>query len=232
MNLFRKITIVVFSLVFRARHLLFTGVIRVDRQSISRVLLGKSVSMKGKLVCYESDVQLAKRCIVAKTASVGADGGGFIALGEDVILGERTILSTCGGRLEVGRGTSFFSDCLISGNVIIGEDCLFANNVTVLSSTHQIHGDGTIRQNDAAVRSQFDYCLYEDVSIGDDCWLGANAVVLPGVSISKGTVVGANAVVSKTFPEYSVLTGVPAKVSGSRDRYAKKPELAGSVFQR
>lgn len=54
---------------------------------------------------------------------------------------------------------------------------------------------------------------FKDVYIGDDCWIGANAVILPGVKLGRHTVVGAGAVVTKSFPEGGcVLAGVPAKV--------------------
>ena len=124
--------------------------------------------------------------------------------------------SSCGGTVRVGNRTSFFSDCLISGAVTIGNDCLFANNVTVLSGTHQIRGVGTIRENDAAWKRSPDFRLYDPISIGEDCWLGANSVILPGVSLGKGVVVGANTVVTKSFSDYVILGGVPAKVIGSR----------------
>ena len=63
---------------------------------------------------------------------------------------------------------------------------------------------------------QPDYTCYERVVVGDDCWLGSNAVILPGATLSKGTVVGANAVVTKDFPQYSIIAGMPAKVIGKR----------------
>ena len=53
----------------------------------------------------------------------------------------------------------------------------------------------------------------KDVSIGDHCWLGTNVCVMPGVMLGPHTVVGANAVVTKSFPDgWCVLAGVPAKV--------------------
>lgn len=53
----------------------------------------------------------------------------------------------------------------------------------------------------------------EDVAIGDHCWLGTNACIMPGVTLGPHTVVGANAVVTKSFPDgWCVLGGVPAKV--------------------
>ena len=56
----------------------------------------------------------------------------------------------------------------------------------------------------------------DPILISEDCWLGANSVVLPGVSLGKGTVVGANTVVTKSFPDYAILGGVPAQIIGSR----------------
>ena len=53
----------------------------------------------------------------------------------------------------------------------------------------------------------------ESISIGEHCWIGTNACLMPGVVLGPHTVVGANAVVTKSFPEgYCVLAGVPAKV--------------------
>ncbi|PKG80385.1 hypothetical protein CXF80_19970 [Shewanella sp. Actino-trap-3] len=52
----------------------------------------------------------------------------------------------------------------------------------------------------------------DDVSIGDDCWLGARSIILPGVSLGKGVTVCAGAIVTKSFPDYSVIAGVPAKI--------------------
>lgn len=50
------------------------------------------------------------------------------------------------------------------------------------------------------------------ITIGDNCWFGANVTVLPGVTIGNGCVIGAGSVVSKDIPDHSLVTGVPAKV--------------------
>lgn len=61
------------------------------------------------------------------------------------------------------------------------------------------------------------------ISIGHDSWLGAGAIVLPGVNIGKYCIVGAGAVVTKDIPDYSVVAGVPAKVIRTVDK-SKLPE--------
>ena len=52
----------------------------------------------------------------------------------------------------------------------------------------------------------------EEVIIEDDVWCGANVTILKGVTIGNGSVVAAGAVVTKSFPPYSIIGGVPAKL--------------------
>ena len=60
----------------------------------------------------------------------------------------------------------------------------------------------------------------EKVSIADDCYIGTGAIILPGVSIGKGSVIGAGAVVTKSIPKNSIAVGMPAKIIG-RNRSKK-----------
>lgn len=54
------------------------------------------------------------------------------------------------------------------------------------------------------------------VVIEDDVWIGSRVIILPGVTIGKGSVIGASAVVSKSVPPYSVVAGNPAKIVKTR----------------
>ena len=51
-----------------------------------------------------------------------------------------------------------------------------------------------------------------EVFIGDDCWVGCRAIILPGIKIGKGVVIGAGAVVSKDIPDFSVVLGNPERI--------------------
>jgi acetyltransferase-like isoleucine patch superfamily enzyme len=55
------------------------------------------------------------------------------------------------------------------------------------------------------------------IVIEDDCWIAANSIILDGVTIGRGSVVAAGAVVSKSVPPYSVVAGVPARIIKSRN---------------
>jgi acetyltransferase-like isoleucine patch superfamily enzyme len=61
--------------------------------------------------------------------------------------------------------------------------------------------------------------------IGEDCWLGGNAIVLPGVTIGRGVTVGAGSVVTKDVPDFCVVAGNPARVIRKIDPRAPDPRL-------
>lgn len=79
---------------------------------------------------------------------------------------------------------------------------MFGPNVSIFAATHE-----------AEVQSRRDNIEYgKPVVIGDDCWIGGNVVILPGVKIGRGVTVGAMSVVTKDVPEFCVVMGQPARV--------------------
>jgi len=95
------------------------------------------------------------------------------------------------------------------GGVEIGDQTLISMHASILSSDH------AIPERAKLVRHCQD--VLKPTKIGKDVWVGANAVVLGGVTIGDGCVVGAGAVVTKDLPAYSVAVGVPARIVRSRD---------------
>ena len=100
--------------------------------------------------------------------------------------------------LSIFQGNSYFQT--IDGKISLGKNVWIARGVCLITTNHD---------PEAPERHLPGY----DIKIGDNCWIGANAVVMPGVELGPHTVVGANAVVTKSFPVgHCVLVGVPAKV--------------------
>ena len=90
--------------------------------------------------------------------------------------------------------------CYVQGRngIEIGDHSLFAPGVKIISANHDPDHLGQ-------------WLPAEPVVIGRRCWIGANAVILPGVQLGDGCRVGAGAVVTKSFPSDSAVGGVPAR---------------------
>lgn len=109
-------------------------------------------------------------------------------------------------KIEIGSSVRIGHNVEIIANskVIIGDDCLIAQCVLITTVEH-----GLIKNN-IPMRLQKE--LYKDVIIETDVWIGAKAIILPGVRIGKGAVIGAGAVVTRSVESYSIVGGVPAKL--------------------
>lgn len=88
-----------------------------------------------------------------------------------------------------------------SGTVSIGDDCLIASHVAIVSVTHDTNGIVFRETNRKA-----------PIEIKDNVWIGAGAILLPGVTLGSGCVVAAGAVVTKDVPSNVVVAGIPAGV--------------------
>lgn len=109
-----------------------------------------------------------------------------------------------GFNIEVGKNFFANYNCTILdvGKVKIGDNCQIAPNVSIYTAGHPIHPDSR--------NSMYEYGI--DVTIGDNCWIGGNAVICPGVRIGDNVVIGAGSVVTKDIPSWSVAAGNPCKV--------------------
>ena len=113
-------------------------------------------------------------------------------------------------RLRVGANFGCNSGTYINaiGRISMGNDVLIGSNVTISSGKHDIEG----REKSVFSRP----AQPMQITIGNDVWIGAGASVLPGLNVADGTVVGANVVVTKDTQPYSVMVGIPARVSRFR----------------
>jgi len=150
-------------------------------------------------------------------AKVSIDSGCRFVRAESLTLGQRVTLEqfvylkcvtesarlTLGSWSFLGRGVEV--DC--QGSINIGEHVLISPGCFITDHNHGIIEGKRIDQQ---------ACTVGDIRIEDDVWVGANAVILPAVTIGRGAVVGAGAVVSHDVAANTIVAGVPARVIGHR----------------
>lgn len=109
--------------------------------------------------------------------------------------------------LTIGDGTYIgrFSHINAWHKVIIEQNVLIADRVFISDADHNYTDTNT------PIRFQGD-CFKSPVLLKEGCWIGIGAVILPGVTIGKNSIVAANSVVTKSVPDYSVVAGNPAKI--------------------
>ena len=125
-----------------------------------------------------------------------------------------------GERITIGAGTHIGEHSIIwagnsTGRITFGEKCLLAPNVTITASNYGTAPGRFIMDQPK---------IEEDITIGRDVWLGANTVVLAGVTIGDYAIVAAGAVVTKDVEPGAIVGGVPAKRIGWRGGIAPDGE--------
>jgi len=106
-------------------------------------------------------------------------------------------------RISIGTGSYVNAGCWFegTGEIEVGDNCLFGPEVLVLTSTHALGAVGVIGRLTES----------HPVRIGDGSWIGARATILPGVTIGAGVVIAAGAVVTADCDAGGVYGGVPAR---------------------
>jgi acetyltransferase-like isoleucine patch superfamily enzyme len=157
----------------------------------SNIQIGDNVSIFGNIDLRNREngkIIIKNKVKIDTNSRIVAARDGIIKIDENSVIGPFTIIN--GG-----------------GNVMIGKKVIFAKNISINANDHK-H-----KKYDNICDQGF---IYADVIIEDDVWLGANVCVNKGVTIKKGSIVGANAVVTKDTDPYSINVGIPSKKISER----------------
>ena len=125
-------------------------------------------------------------------------------LGRRSVIESYCCINNAVGDVTIGDYTRIGIHCTVIGPVCIGHHVNLAQGITVTALNHNF-ADTNRRIDEQGISTR-------PVVIGDDVWIGANAVILPGVTIGRHVVVAAGAVVTKDVPDSCVVAGIPAKV--------------------
>lgn len=129
----------------------------------------------------------------------------------------RLMLASCGVNVNIEKGAVFSSKCtlgdnsgigkhaIISGETYIGRNVMMGPYCIIYDRNHEF------ARTDIPMRCQ-GFQESKPARIGDDVWIGARVIILPGAEIGNGVIIGAGAVVAGNIPDYAIIGGVPARV--------------------
>jgi acetyltransferase-like isoleucine patch superfamily enzyme len=177
-----------------------------------KLLIGKNVAIR-----YAQNLFVGRDTIIEDGVEINCLTKQGIKLGDRVSIGKYAIIrpsNIYGGPIGEGLvmgnhsniGPYNYIGC--SGKITIGNNVMLGPRVSIYAENH-IFDNHNLTIKEQGVQKM-------DVIIEDDCWIASNAVITAGVTIGKGSVVAAGAVVTESIPPYSVVGGVPAKLIKSR----------------
>lgn len=179
---------------------------RLIKKTVNRIVKSIKVSRYNKYFCNKAKsfcnmepiynfgckVTIGENCGFWK--GVTFRGGGTILFGDRCVVGDNTILFSCGEQPKAG--------------IYFGNDVSVAANCAFYDLDHGIKLGNNINKQDSS---------FSPIIIEDDVWLGTGCIILKGSIIRKGAVIGAGSVVKGEIPENAVAVGIPAKVIKYRE---------------
>jgi acetyltransferase-like isoleucine patch superfamily enzyme len=176
------------------------------------LFIGKNVAIR-----YPKNLHLGNQVIIEDGAEINCLASNGMHLGDRVSIGKYAIIrpsnmygGPIGEGLVMGNNSNIgpYNYIGCSGKITIGDNVMLAPRVSIYAENHVFDNPNiTIKAQGVSKM---------EVVIEDDCWIAANAVILAGVTIGKGSVVAAGSVVNEDVPVFSVVAGVPARVIKSR----------------
>ena len=145
-----------------------------------------------------------KHSVVHRSARMDTPPYRKFSLGDYSVIESFACINNAVGDVIIGDHTRIGLHNTIIGPVTIGCHVNLAQGITVTALNHNFEASDK-RIDEQGVSTT-------PVTIEDDIWIGANAVILPGVTIGNHSVVAAGAVVTKDIPPHSLVAGVPAKI--------------------
>ncbi len=163
---------------------------RLFPRDIRIVIMNRNSHKKGKL-------RMAQRYMLLK--SLAKNVGNNVSIHDNVFLFHVENLS-------IGNNVSIHPMCYIqaSGGIEIGNDVSIAHGVTLMTENHS-YNEMNMPIKDQPIKKL-------PIVIEDDVWIGAKATILCGKTVKHGSVIGANAVVTKDVAEMNIVAGNPAKI--------------------
>ena len=128
----------------------------------------------------------------------------FLECEDNIVVGSNVYFGS-GFEFKIGDFSELGMNAYLSRDVEIGRHVLMGPNVTILTYNHEFE-DPAVLIHDQGYRAR------KPVRVGNDVWIGASSIILPGVSIGDGAIVAAGSVVTRPIPALAVVAGNPARI--------------------
>lgn len=219
---------VAFSLIVRLPFILWR---RFANGSLARIMRyryeydGKINYQANILKDKTSNIQIGARSWIGAYSDIVLQDGTSLIMDDDTSIGRYCEIGGQGANIFIGSNSSIQDRCTIVGNIKIGRNCIFSKNVLMTSGKHHFENYPHLTQRDQDAIQEGQKVFEEPIVIEDDCFVGVGVHIKHGITLSKGTIVGANSVVTRDFPPYSVIGGVPAKLIKKRLEYSPSRKI-------
>ena len=181
------------KLLYSSKNIKFGNKLKCD--TVPRILIDK-----------KSSIAFGNNVFLRRNVEIRAHGTSKINIKNNIQIDRGVrILSANKSKITISDRVKIGLYSVINGgdDVFIGEKVLISGFVYIQTSMHKF--------NDKELSIQDQGFTHLGVVLGKDVWLGTHVVVMPGVEIKKGSIIGSNAVVTKSVKEYKIMTGIPAK---------------------
>ena len=178
---------------------------------------GKVVFIGNKVkLIHKGRISLGNGVTLGNNVEINALSINGVKIGNNVNLGDFSAIRCTGSLKKIGKGIKIGNDCGFgdycffgaAGGIEIGDSVIMGQNVRFHSENHNYS------KTDIPIRLQG--VTNKGIKVEEDCWIGAGVVFLDGVNIGKGSVIGANTIVNKDIPSYSIAVGNPVKIIKNR----------------
>ena len=181
---------------------------RCRLQGASRIVLGHNVRVHpGAVIDCREDAFLGN----------GSLGESRVMLGDNTVIAPGAMVLPYGGEIVIGSNCTVNPYALLYGHggLKVGNNTRIAAHAVLIPSDH-VFADPSKPIFTQGIRKR-------GIVIGEDVWIAARATILDGVTLGRGCVVAAGAVVTRSFEPMQIIGGVPARVIGARDGHGTGP---------
>lgn len=188
---------------------MFVGLVRAIFNAIKSDYLQISLNnrLNRKFTC-RIDNRAVIRITVDSNLRIGRHSsvGAFTIIDAVNSATHKTTLLVIGHNTYIGEQNNIRAS---GGTISIGDNCLISQQVSIIATNHNFKHGELIKNQAWSIDDNF-------VEIGNDVWIGAGAIILPGVKIGDGCVIAAGSVVTKIIPKNKVVAGIPARIIKER----------------